>query len=213
MLAEGRGWIVVDKPAGLAVHAGPRTEDCVEARFQAAGLDVWPVHRLDRDTSGCLLLATRRRAARRLARAFAERSVEKLYLAIVAGAPPEGEGRVEAPLARRSDPVRGWRIAPDPRGLPAATRWRVLKRRGALALVAFRPETGRTHQVRVHATLLAPGAAILGDATYGRPDPVGLALHAAGLAFPDDGGRGVQVMAPLPQRFSGWLQGETFEFW
>lgn len=201
LLARGPDWLVIDKPAGLAVHAGPRTRDCLEARLAAAGERARPVHRLDRDTSGCLLLGARPASVRRLQAAFAERRVQKLYWAVVAHPPRDDAGRVEAPLGKVSSREKGWRMVVDAAGKPAATLWEVLAREGELALIAFRPETGRTHQLRVHATLLAEGSHILGDPVYGRAAPGGLMLHARGLAFPSANGRKEEVTAPLPERF------------
>lgn len=201
LLAEGDDWLVLDKPAGLAVHPGPRTFDSLEGRLSAAGVRASPAHRLDRDTSGCLLLARRPAALRRLQAAFASRGVEKVYWAIVANPPEFDEGRIEAPLSKISSKAKGWRMIADPGGKPAFTGWKILARRGDLAMMVFRPETGRTHQLRVHATLLAQGAHILGDAVYGQAAPGGLALHARALAFPDRDGTRVEALAPMPRRF------------
>lgn len=210
LLAHGRDWGVIDKPAGLAVHPGPRTQDCLEARLAAAGVAAQPVHRLDRDTSGCLLLATGKAALRRLQAAFAARTVEKLYWAILVNPPAADRGRVEAALAKISSKERGWRMVADPSGKPAATAWEVLARRDGLALVALRPETGRTHQLRVHATLIGERAHIAGDPVYGLPVEGGMALHARALAFPGPGGETIRVEAPLPERFaaSGFAHGD-----
>ncbi|WP_194743902.1 RluA family pseudouridine synthase [Thermaurantiacus tibetensis] len=201
ILHEDRECLVVDKPAGLAVHPGPRTCDSLETRLAGAGL-VWkPVHRLDTDTSGCLLLAKRPASLRRLMGAFAARQVEKVYLALVAPAPEAASGVVKAPLVKRSRPGTGWRMDVAEGGLPAVTRWEVLARRDGVALVRFRPETGRTHQLRVHATRLGAGCAIVGDARYGRGEPGGLMLHAHALGFAGADGQWREVVAPLPERF------------
>jgi tRNA pseudouridine32 synthase/23S rRNA pseudouridine746 synthase len=90
----------------------------------------------------------------------------------------------------------------DPRGQAAATRWRRIGHVGSLSLVEFRPETGRTHQIRVHATLLGPGTALAGDPVYGRASPAGLMLHARALAFAEpQSGERIEVVSPLPPRF------------
>ncbi|WP_448577650.1 RluA family pseudouridine synthase [Thermaurantiacus sp.] len=201
LLAMGDDWLVLDKPAGLAVHPGPRTPDSLEGRIAISGLRAWPVHRLDRDTSGCLLLARRPAGLRRLQAAFAARRVEKLYWAILANPPEQDEGMIESPLLKVSSRAKGWRMIVDPGGKPALTGWKVLARRDGLALVALRPETGRTHQLRVHATLMSRGTHILGDMIYGEAAPAGLALHARALAFPDREGARVQALAPVPERF------------
>lgn len=193
--------LVIDKPAGLAVHPGPATADSLETRLATAGLPFRPVHRLDRDTSGCLLLAKRPAALRRLMRAFAAGQVEKTYLALVTPAPRSDAGVVDMPIAKISSRTRGWRMVADAAGRPALTRWQVLARHGEMALLRFLPATGRTHQLRVHASLLAEGGAILGDPVYGRGEPGGLMLHAWQLGFPDATGRIVTAVAPFPARF------------
>ncbi|MGL6042771.1 MAG: RNA pseudouridine synthase, partial [Sandaracinobacteroides sp.] len=96
----------------------------------------------------------------------------------------------------------GWRMHADPAGQDARTGWAVLDRSGGLALVAFRPETGRTHQIRVHATLMGRGASIVGDTVYGAPNPGGLMLHARALGFPaPPTSAPAYVVAPVPERF------------
>ncbi|WP_448581080.1 RluA family pseudouridine synthase [Thermaurantiacus sp.] len=201
ILFEDADCLVIDKPAGLAVHPGPKTADSLETRLKAAGAKWQPAHRLDRDTSGCLLLAKRPAARRRLMQAFAARQVAKTYLAVVAPPPPGDAGVVDFALAKRSAPRRGWWMEAGADGQPARTRWQVLARAQATALVQLEPVTGRTHQLRVHATALAQGAAIVGDAVYGRGEPGGLMLHAWRLGFPDIAGRRIEVVAPLPGRF------------
>ncbi|QMW24363.1 RluA family pseudouridine synthase [Sandaracinobacteroides saxicola] len=179
--------LVIDKPAGRAVHPGPRTPDSLEddlpdlaegGRFVPA-----PVHRLDRDTSGCLLLARRRAALIAFNALWAARGVEKTYWAVVTGKVGGEAGVVDAALAKISSAARGWRMVVRGDGKAARTGWRVLARGDGAALVEFRPETGRTHQIRVHAGLLGEGCAVAGDPVYG--DGVGgMALHARGLGVP-----------------------------
>ncbi len=208
ILLEARRFLVIDKPAGLAVHPGLRTTDSLEMLLPALVPPrrpaPVPVHRLDRDTSGCLLLARDRAALRALGAAFAGRAVRKSYHAIIEN-PPEAEaGRVDAPLTKRSSRTTGWRMVADPAGKPATTDWEVLARDGALALVQFVPATGRTHQLRVHATLLGPGCAILGDPVYGRPHRLGMMLHASALDLPDPWAEPPDrktARAPCPDRF------------
>ncbi len=197
--------LVIDKPAGLAVHPGPQTPHSLEALLPGYFPNrpaPQPVHRLDRDTSGCLLLARTRSALRTLSAAFAAGAVEKLYWAILENPPEASSGRIDVPLGKISSAAQGWRIIPDPKGKPARTSWEILARQGPLALAAFRPETGRTHQIRVHATLLAPGCTIVGDPVYGSAHAAGMMLHARSLAFPDpETGQQEAAEAPCPDRF------------
>lgn len=159
--------LVLDKPAGLPVHPGPRGGPSVEDWFPLLSrrrTGPWLVHRLDADTSGCLVVALRRQALHAAQEAFASRQARKTYWAIVRGLPPCPEGIVDAPLAKRTRPG-AWRMEVARSGLAARTGWRVLGRSGALAWLELRPETGRTHQVRVHCAHL--GCPVLGDPVYG----------------------------------------------
>lgn len=213
VLASGKSWLVLDKPAGLAVHPGPRTPHSLEQllpAFAAHNRVPQPVHRLDRDTSGCLLLGRRDSAVRSLSRAFADGLVAKTYLAIVEGALDTESGTVTQALAKRSSREAGWRMVPDPAGQSAETAWRLLARQGPLSLIEFRPRTGRTHQIRVHATLLGEGTAIVGDPVYGTANRQGggpsaddgLLLHAHRLSFPEpQTGERISVESPMPPRF------------
>ena len=191
VLASGKTWLVIDKPAGIAVHPGPRTPDSLEdllPAFAQHGVVPQPVHRLDRDTSGCLVLARRPSAIRSLSRAFAGGMVDKTYLAIVQGELRGAEGHIDQPLLKRSDRRIGWRMLPDADGQPAQTDWRLLESRDGLSLIEFRPKTGRTHQIRVH--MAAHRHPCVGDPLYGA-DPtlsarLGLIrqwLHAHELSF------------------------------
>ncbi len=184
--------LVVDKPAGVAVHQGPKGGDNLEAHFDALrfGLPRAPAlaHRLDRDTSGCLVLGRHRKALERLGLLFKQGKIGKTYWAVVEGAPPD-EGLIDLPLARL-DAQRGWWMKVDPFGLPSQTRWRALGRAAdadgrPLAWLALEPLTGRTHQLRVHCA--AMGWPILGDPVYGaglRARGPGLHLHARRVVVP-----------------------------
>ena len=192
--------LVIDKPAGLAVHPGPRTPRSLEDHLwelrEGFVRNPQPAHRLDRDTSGCLVLVRHPKAHKRLTQLFETGRVGKTYLAVVDGAPADDEGRIDAPLIKISSAAAGWRMKVDAGGKTAATRWRVLLRDGARTLVEFSPETGRTHQVRVHAAAL--GHPILGDPVYGAGAGP-MRLHAAAIEVPYLEGRAaVRVTAPLP---------------
>lgn len=200
ILFEDDEILVVDKPAGQMVHPSPghETGTLVEAllahcpSLRDVGSRARPgiVHRLDGDTSGVMVVAKTPRAYLALRRMFeAHAEVEKTYLAVLHGAPKPREGVLETLIGRKGWDAR--RMAVDGRdGRRAVTRWTVLQRRGALALVEFRIETGRTHQIRVHAAHL--GHPVVGDPLYGdaaadrrlaRP-PRRMLLHAVGLSFP-----------------------------
>lgn len=195
--------LVIDKPAGLPVDRPRSGALSLENHLDSLtfGFKRWPsaVHRLDQDTSGCLLLARNPKAHARLSRAFEENRVEKRYLAVVAGT-INGEGVIDLPLAKVSRRDAGWRMVGDPAGKPALTAWRALATRDERTLVEFRPSTGRTHQIRVHA-LEGLGAAVVGDPVYGMADPGGMLLHAADLRVPREGKPPVEAAAPLPDRF------------
>lgn len=195
--------LVIDKPAGLAVHPGPSTprslDDHLHALREGFIRNPQPVHRLDRDTTGCLVLGRHPKALKRLTQMFSAGEVAKTYWAIVEGVPAEAEGRIDAPLFKISSAEAGWRMIVDPRGRASATRWRLLATHGGRALVEFSPETGRTHQVRVHAATL--GHPILGDPVYGAGQgPMRLHARAVGIPYYPDKPP-VTVEAPLPE---GW---------
>jgi tRNA pseudouridine32 synthase / 23S rRNA pseudouridine746 synthase len=182
--------LVIDKPAGLPVHAGPgggpNLEQCFDGlRF---GLKAPPAlaHRLDRDTSGCLVLGRHPKALSKLGKLFQGRQIDKTYWAVVVGAPAQSEGRVEAPLLKTTRKDGGWRMEVDPKGQAATTTYRVIGSGDGLSWLELKPETGRTHQVRVHCAEL--GCAILWEPMYGTLTPdqrkVPLHLHARGIVIP-----------------------------
>ena len=196
--------LVIDKPAGLAVHAGPRTPASLEDHLHQLrfGFERSPslVHRLDRDTSGCLLLARNPKAHRRFTEAFEEGRVTKTYVAVLDGIPAAEHGVIDLALAKVSTKAAGWRMVPGAGGKPAVTRWRVAAVRCGRALAVFTPETGRTHQIRVHAAQ-GLGVPIAGDPVYGRGGAA-LLLHSRALRLERNGKPAIEATAPLPSTFS-----------
>jgi tRNA pseudouridine32 synthase/23S rRNA pseudouridine746 synthase len=200
--------IVLDKPAGLPVDR-PRDgayslDHALESLRFGFQREPHAVHRLDRDTSGCLLLARNPKAHKRFAAAFEEGLAEKIYWAVLDGVPESAGGTVDCALGKRSTRADGWRMVPDPRGKPAVTDWRLLGVEDGRALVEFRPRTGRTHQLRVHAAE-GLGLPIAGDPVYGRGGERML-LHAARLTLPRASKPAIEAVAPLPESFARWAQ-------
>ena len=201
--------LVIDKPAGVPVHAGPGGGDNLERAFGALrfGLPRPPAlaHRLDRDTSGCLVLGRHPKALRRLGRLFADGAVEKVYWAIVEGIPAEPEGRIAAALAKQPRGTAGWHMVVDPAGQNAVTDYRVLGAADGRAWLELRPRTGRTHQIRVHCAAL--GVPVVGDPAYGGPGGTPLQLHARSIALPLYPAKPpIRVTAPVPEHMLAALR-------
>ena len=209
--------LVIDKPAGFAVHRGPKGGESLEDHFNALrfGLPRSPAlaHRLDRDTSGCLVLGRHRKALALLGRLFKSGAVEKTYWAVVKGAPATDEGTIEFPLGRL-DETRGWWMKHDPNGQPAVTKWKVLgsllppaSGEAKISWLALEPVTGRTHQLRVHCAEM--GWPIVGDAIYGNAPRSGgpvLHLHAREVVVPLYKNRApIRAVAPVPQHMHAAL--------
>lgn len=209
--------LVLDKPAGLPVQGGPGITRHLDGMLDSLrfGSSDRPrlVHRLDRDTSGVLLLARTPGVAAKLAAGFRSRDVEKTYWALVVGRPSPAEGRIDLPLRRAGGP-RGERTVPagrdDPEAARAITDFRTLDHAGRrVSWLELKPLTGRTHQLRVHC--VAIGTPIVGDLKYHQPDqnnafnaeveglPEQLHLHARALDLPHPAGGRLRVEAPLPQ--------------
>ena len=169
--------LVLDKPAGLAVHAGPSKAPHLEECFDALryGLPRPPAlaHRLDADTSGVLVLGRHPKALAKLGRLFSGRDVEKTYWAVVHGAPPADEGVFDWPLLKVNT-KSGWSVKVSDKGQPSLTRYRVLGRAPGMTWLELEPETGRTHQIRVHCA--QAGCAVIGERLYATPEP-GVLLH------------------------------------
>ncbi|MFC7536652.1 RluA family pseudouridine synthase [Sphingomonas sp. GCM10030256] len=195
--------LVINKPAGLPVDTPRAGGDSIERRLDElkCGFKRPPtaMHRLDQDTSGCLLFARNPRARADLQQAFEGRRVEKSYLALIGVAVAEESGTIDLPLAKRSSADAGWRMVGDAKGQEAVTHWRRLAVLDGRTLVEFRPVTGRTHQIRVHARE-AFGTGIVGDRVYGIPGGAML-LHASRLVVPREGKTTIDVAAPLPEHW------------
>jgi tRNA pseudouridine32 synthase/23S rRNA pseudouridine746 synthase len=198
--------IVIDKPAGLPVDTPRRGGDSIQSRLDelACGFrrPPTPMHRLDTDTSGCLLLARTPKARARFQKAFETRAAQKYYMAVIGVEIGDVSGVIEMPLAKQSSAEAGWKMVSDPHGSEAITRWRRLAVRDGSTLVQFEPMTGRTHQIRAHARE-AFGRGILGDRVYGIPGGPML-LHASRLIVPREGKPAIDVAAPLPDYFGEW---------
>lgn len=203
--------IVIDKPAGLPVDppraGGPSVAtfvDELKLGFRRAPV---AMHRLDTDTTGCLLFARTAKARKTFQAAFEQGTVAKTYLAVVDGVPAGRTGVIDLPLAKFSTAQSGWRMVPDDTGKSARTRWRSLGTIEGRALVEFIPETGRTHQLRVHAAR-GLGCPILGDPVYadGDDDPEQpMLLHAWKLVVPRATRPAIDVSAAIPDSFGLFL--------
>lgn len=232
VLLEKDDWVVLNKPAGLVVHADGRTTESTlvdwlleqypelagvgESMFVKNGdMEVeiarpGIVHRLDRDTSGVMVVARNQAAFDIMKKKFQEREINKTYLAFVYGQPKEDEGTVDAPIGRSPKDFRRWSAQPGARGMlrEAVTDWRILARLGnvsheGFSLMEFQPHTGRTHQIRVHAKYMHHP--IVSDPLYaGKRKPALVfkrqALHARRITFAW-GGEEVIAEAPLPADF------------
>ena len=214
ILFEDDHLLVIDKPAGLVVHPGAGNREGTLANgllHHCAGIEVVGgterpgiVHRLDKETSGCLVVAKTEQVHRSLAEQFASRKVEKTYLALVDGVPRMPHGKIEAAIGRHA--IHRQKMAAVARGREALTLYRVLESREGKALVQCHPKTGRTHQIRVHLKHLGHG--VVGDPVYGRRgNHTRHFLHAWKLAFTHPAtGKVLSFMAPLPEDFPEWAR-------
>jgi 23S rRNA pseudouridine1911/1915/1917 synthase len=218
IIFENKDVIVVNKPAGLVVHpaAGHATGTLVHAvlahapEIEGVGGELRPglVHRLDKDTSGLILLAKNERAQRSLQEQFQTRTVEKTYLALVDGHPPSANGRIEAPIGRDPRERKRMAVVSATKGRAALSEYRTLESFDKHALLEVSPHTGRTHQIRVHLAFL--GCPVVGDRVYGPRRPsLSLQrhfLHAARLRVTLPGkGEPRTLEAPLPQELQQLL--------
>ena len=212
--------IVLNKPSGMPVHAGFGGGANLEDSFPhlTFGLPRAPSlgHRLDRGTSGCLVLGRHRKALQKLSKLFASGRVRKTYWAIVSGAPKRDEGRIDLPL-RKMGRGPGWKMKGDRSGLPATTEYKILgdskDSQGFRTWLELKPHTGRTHQLRVHAAAL--GCPIVGDDVYGdasKTDSETLMLHARALSLPLYPKRApIDVLAPPPEHMLEALVASGYE--
>jgi tRNA pseudouridine32 synthase/23S rRNA pseudouridine746 synthase len=211
--------LVVDKPAGMAVHIGRGPSENLESYFEGLrfGLPNSPAlaHRLDKDTSGCLVLGRNRFALKTLADLFAKNTVDKAYQAIVHGNIEVQDGVIDLPMANITGKKYHWRMKVDPKGKPAKTEFRVIQRLKDATLVELKPITGRTHQLRVHAA--AMGWPIVGDSIYGSDErdqiignTGGMQLHAHKISIPLYPNKApVEVVSHLPERMMQMLKTQS----
>jgi 23S rRNA pseudouridine955/2504/2580 synthase len=211
---------VLNKPPGLATQGGTKTNQHLDRLLDGLAGDAGRpklVHRLDKDTSGALLVAKSARAAGHFAKAFSGRTARKVYWALVVGVPSPEDGMIDAPLAKQPG-TGGEKMHVDPEsGLPARTRWRMVDRAGnRAAWVELQPLTGRTHQLRAH--MAAIGHPIVGDAKYGGAEAFltggisrKLHLHARRIRIDAPDGGKIDVTADLPTHISESLAALGFD--
>jgi 23S rRNA pseudouridine955/2504/2580 synthase len=215
VIFEDKRLLVINKPSGLAVHGGSGVSHGAIELLRAARPDLRDlslVHRLDRETSGCLVLAKKRSALRELHGRFRDGTVEKNYFALVAGDWQFGERTIDAPLLVEHRKNGERHVVVSGAGKSARTLMRLSRTYGTFSLLQCQPKTGRTHQIRVHA--LHTGHPIAGDERYGDPainaaaKKLGLKrlfLHAQSIAFPDDSGNELHFTAPLADDLQKFL--------
>src|SRR4029450_13334710 len=218
-LYEDADLLVLNKPSGIAVQGGTKTTHHIDRLLEGLGdgPETRPrlVHRLDRDTSGVLVIAKRRSVAAKLGRAFQTRSVRKIYWALVHGVPKPPQGKIDAALVKAGGPdgdrVRKARPGEQDIAQSAVTHYAVVDRAGQkIAFVSLKPVTGRQHQLRAHMAII--GHPILGDGKYEGDKNLAegisnrLYLHARRISFPHPSGDGVvDLTAPLPERMAKTL--------
>ena len=214
ILFEDGEALVINKPAGLPVdrpkRGGPALWDHIEQLKLGFQRPPVAVHRLDTDTSGCLILARNPKALKRFNKAFEDRLVGKTYLAVMDFEPSEQSGTIELNLSKISSAEKGWRMIAAKKGKPAVSHWELIQTIGdgdrKRSLIRFRPETGRTHQLRVHA-LQGLGVPLLGDPVYGpvRGQNKGAPrtmLHAEAIHMTRPGKDAISAYAPFPADFA-----------
>lgn len=206
LLFRDASLLILDKPAGIAVHVTGHDKVSLDQAFEALrfGLPRVPAlaHRLDRETSGCLVLGRHRQALDALGKMFASQQVEKTYLAIVDGTPEEPSGTINAPILK-SGLRSKWKLSIDPAGQEAITDYELLGTDGTHSLLALKPRTGRTHQLRLHCRHL--GCPVVGDKFYGKGEGP-LQLHAWKVSIPYYRNKPpVTAVAPIPPHMEPWM--------
>ncbi len=197
--------VVVNKPAGIPVHPGPSGGPSLEDYFDALAFELphapWLAHRLDRDTSGCLILGRQKKSLRRLGKLFESGAITKTYWAVVHGGPKEDSGMIDGYLEKVKT-SKGWYMKVSQKNehsQTASTEWKVMKRGDEYTWLELHPKTGRTHQIRVHCQSL--GCPVIGDWVYGPPGealPL-LHLHARSVDIPlHEGEPPLHIEAPAP---------------
>ncbi|HUG45060.1 MAG TPA: RluA family pseudouridine synthase [Sphingomicrobium sp.] len=221
VIYEDENAFVLNKPPGLATQGGTKTTNHLDRLLDGladeAGRRPKLVHRLDKDTSGALLVARTARAAAFFSRAFSERTAKKIYWALAIEVPSLHEGLIDAPLGKQPGTGGEKMHIDEEQGQPAKTRWRLIDRAGNRASwFELRPLTGRTHQLRAH--MAAIGHPIVGDGKYGGAESFltggisrKLHLHARRLAISAPGGKKIDVTAELPEHFAQSLEALGFE--
>lgn len=207
--------LIINKPSGIPVHAGPKGGPNMEDYFDdlCFGLPKRPslAHRLDRDTSGCLILGRQHKGLRRLGNLFMQGQIQKTYWAVVEGNMPQSKGIIDLPIAKKTTDKRSWWMEVNQEGQKAQTQYEVLGAGGGASWVVFYPKTGRTHQIRVHSAAL--GCPIVGDPIYGNKiknqnrEGISLQLHAQSVTVPlYEKKPAIICDAPPPTHMQKWLQ-------
>ena len=221
VLAKGRDWFMLNKPPGLATQGGTKTvqhlDRLLDGLADESGQRPKLVHRLDKDTSGVLMVARSARAAAHFTKSFASRTARKVYWALIVGVPSLEEGLIDAPLAKQPGTGGEKMHVDEENGLPAKTRYRLVDRAGnRTAWVELQPLTGRTHQLRAH--MAAIGHPIVGDAKYGGAEAFltggisrKLHLHARRLKVDGLDGKPIDYTAELPPHIAESLASLGFD--